>query len=443
MQSPTQLPGSSSDEVKPPILNSCLAYMRFLMNTRDKSYVQDSVCARFTVNILKAAHKALSKFCDPALEYNVRGPTKSSPREKAVFFFDESYKILVKLDRQALSPVLACPSDELGTLLDMNGPCDHKMMENRFQSLEDKVSLISGFEKSLHDLKCTVASMGNSSDKQLAATAITVAMSDRIKEQSNQCVANVSNSVPDRSRASSISSLKRVRDDSDGESDVDTTFFTPKSHIRKEKKQKRLQENKSYSGALKSSSAPKASTTRRQANWGSSTSTTSAGFAGAVPELFISNCRDNPKEEEIKVYLESKQLTILSVKMMSQPDAFKKSFKIKVSSFSDYAKLISGGQYLPRGVAVKKFIYPRSVNASRQWAAAPVSNTPAPNLTSLVNHPSVSVEAVTGDAVISSGQVTNSQITEFYQHSEGELSSLIGQSINVSNNIAKSGCQND
>jgi hypothetical protein len=78
-------PGISSGLIKPPLLNACLAYMRFMMNTRDKTYVQNSMCARFSLNSLKAAHKALSKYCDPSVEYNVRGPTKSSPREKAVF----------------------------------------------------------------------------------------------------------------------------------------------------------------------------------------------------------------------------------------------------------------------------------------------------------------------------------------------------------------------
>ena len=294
----------------------------------------------------------------------------------------------------------------------------------------------------------TVATMVSSTNKQPTVPSIPVVMSDRIKEQSNQSDP-INNIVPMRLRASSSSSLKRLREDSEGDSDVDTAFLTPKYHNKKEKKLKQSQEKKSYTETLKSNSAPKVSTIRRQANWGTSTSTTSAGFAGAVPELFISNCRDNPEEGEIKAYLESKMLNIVSVKMMSQPGAFKKSFKIKVSSFEDYDKLIVGGQYLPRAVAVKKFIYPRSVNATRQWAAAPKSQPlePVSNLTSLVNHPPVSNltslvnhPSVSGIADKSDVPINASHINEFIQHSETELSTLIKQSINVSNNIADSGC---
>ena len=88
--------------VKPPIFNLCLAYLKFLMLTKDKLHIINFMVARFKWQDLKRAHELLSKFCNPDSEYNKRGPN-SGDRSRAEFFCSESYRILANLDKENLS----------------------------------------------------------------------------------------------------------------------------------------------------------------------------------------------------------------------------------------------------------------------------------------------------------------------------------------------------
>ena len=86
--------------------------------------------------------------------------------------------------------------------------------------------------------------------------------------------------------------------------------------------------------------------------------------------LFIFNCAGRPDEHKVKKYLESKDLMINKVTMMSQPDAYKRSFRVSVATCSDYDKLLSG-EPLPPFVGVKKFIFGRNKanrSNSGQWS---------------------------------------------------------------------------
>ena len=58
---------------------------------------------------------------------------------------------------------------------------------------------------------------------------------------------------------------------------------------------------------------------------------------------------------------------------MSHEDAYKRSFKVKVSTHTDYDKVMSG-EFLPRGVAVKRFIYGRQKSNTSQWNATSMSH---------------------------------------------------------------------
>ena len=46
---------------------------------------------------------------------------KGSDREKQVHVFNEVYKMLSNLDAREISPVIACPSDALHTVLPVGG----------------------------------------------------------------------------------------------------------------------------------------------------------------------------------------------------------------------------------------------------------------------------------------------------------------------------------
>ena len=129
----------------------------------------------------------------------------------------------------------------------------------------------------------------------------------------------------------------------------------PKYNRQNVKKPKLQSDPPNFANALKSNKP----TARRAANWGSAAHDTTSRFTGAVPELFVFNCKDKPDEGDVKSYLEGKGLNIVCVKMMSPLVSLKRSFKVTVATYSDYEKVISGGQYLPSGVGVKRFDYPR------------------------------------------------------------------------------------
>ena len=384
---------SDGTSAKQPIFNTCLSYMKFLMLTRDRVYMQDAICARFNVGELQRAHKVILQHCDPNVVYNKRGPNKG-PREKSIFFFEESYKLLMSLDQEGLNPMIACPAEELGVLLNLNGPCDHKMMEVRFQNVEEKASKISELETAVAELRRTVTSMVASSSAQSNPSAsIPPVISERIKQQSWQSVNN--SPVQPKPRSSSVSSKRRFKADSDNDSSEEINFELPKYNKKREyKKQKTQSVNNLHSNAGKSNQNHK-TTYMRSANWGSDSS--SSQLDGVVPELFIFNCRGDPEEGDVKKYLaEEKKLTVTAVKMMSPVGSIKRSFRVTVATFEDYEKLVSGGQYLPRGTAVKRFQQSRS---SSPWATSSVNNLQSPKTNAI---PPAAQPSASGNSISSS-----------------------------------------
>lgn len=396
-----------------PILNACLAYVRYNMISRDKLYLMDATTARFDLNAIKTAHEVLSRYCDPSLHYSYKGPKKASPRDKAIHAVDEIFKIMVNLDAQGMTPIIACPSEDLYKVLAMNGHCDHKMIEDRFQKLEGEVSYVKGMERSLEDLKSTVLALMTSTNlPPPTATAIPPVVQERLQSEIISQNMQQNQQPSSKPRSASVCSSKRPRsdDDSDSEFDVEYPFRIPKYHKKKlEKRQKRSPDNKTYSNVTQSTSAPKQTPIRRQANWGKITDTSSTGFAGAVPDLFIFNCRDKPEESTVKSYLESKNLKIVKVEMKSSPHAYTRSFKVTVASHDDYDKL-HAGDLLPVGVAVKKFIYPKRRFGAQSWS----NQAQSMDTTSVTNS--------TNDLV---DPRTRASINDFYKLTDSELSSLI------------------
>lgn len=415
----------SSGEKNIPILNACLAYVRYNMISRDKLFIQDATCARFDLQSIKIAHEVLSKYCDPSMHYSYRGPKKSSIRDKAVHAFEEIYKIMINLDSQGLSPIIACPSEDLHQVLAMNGHCDHKMIEERFQKIEGEVSYVKGMERSVEDLKRTVlALMSSTKLPPTTATAIPPVVQERLQSDRIPLNKQQDKQLVQKPRSVSVCSAKRLRSDDDSDSELDLEFIEPKYNKKKlEKRQKRSPDNKPYSNVFTSSSAPKPTPIRRQANWGKVSDTTSTGFAGAVPDLFIFNCRGKPEESTVKSYLESKKLNIVKVEMKSSIHSYTRSFKVSVASHADYDKL-HAGDLLPVGVAVKKFIYPKRRFGAQTWS----NTTTSMDTTSVANS--------TKDPVTPGTRV---RLNEFYNLTDSELSSLI-KSRDASKGIT---CTND
>ena len=249
---------ANESPTQPVILNACLSYMRFNMVSRDKLYIQDATCARFDLPSLKIAHEVITKFCDSDKKSKYRGPNNVSPRDKAAHCFDEIYKILANLDRECLTPSIACPSEELHKLLEMNGHWDHKVIEDRFQKIEGEVSYIRGMERALEDIKCTVLAM--MTNKSLpAATVLPPPSNERLQSEILVRESHHDNNLTPKVRSESVVSYKRFRQEDDDVSDSDLEFLQPKYNLKKaEKRQKRSPDNKILNKVSSSSTVPKA-----------------------------------------------------------------------------------------------------------------------------------------------------------------------------------------
>ena len=57
------MPDPPDPSVKPPLFNAVLAYMKFLMLSRDRAYLQEAIIARFSLDDLINAHKVISSQC--------------------------------------------------------------------------------------------------------------------------------------------------------------------------------------------------------------------------------------------------------------------------------------------------------------------------------------------------------------------------------------------
>ena len=121
------------------VINSCLAFTKFLMSSRDKVYIREIITSKFDLDSLKKAYEVLHKFCEPDIKFTYQGPRKNaSVRDKCVHVFDKFYGKLCELDAKAESPMIACPSEDL-FLIFSSGGADSTRQEDRFSKLEESV----------------------------------------------------------------------------------------------------------------------------------------------------------------------------------------------------------------------------------------------------------------------------------------------------------------
>ena len=79
------------------------------------------MCCKLDCATNKAAYKVIFKCVKPTEKYIYCGSKKGADREKQVHAFNEVYKMSSNLDAQGISPVIACPSDALHTVLPVGG----------------------------------------------------------------------------------------------------------------------------------------------------------------------------------------------------------------------------------------------------------------------------------------------------------------------------------
>ena len=349
--------GSDTPGEKPVILNGCLTYVKYLMISNDKDSVQDRVCSKFDCATIKAAYEALFKCVKPTEKFTYRGPTKGSDREKQVHAFNEVYKMLSNLDAQGISPVIACPSDALHTVLPVGGLPNQFLYEDRLRTLEKEVMRIKYLENSVSDIKKEVSSLKSSNKPSFPA--LPAALPRRFR--SNSVISNAS-----RGRSISAASSKRGRseDDESGavSSNEENEFQVPKNQRKKklyqEKRLKVLEGQSRYSDMVKSGT-PAKNKKRRDAVWGKSNS--SDILSGAIPDIFLFNCSASSSEELVSDHLKRNAVNVTNVKLISHQNARKRSFKLSVASYSDFDKVLNPeGEILPRGVGARKYFHPKN-----------------------------------------------------------------------------------
>ena len=369
-------PGASTEQntKNMPILNACLSLIKHLMKNKDKSYAQDAVCSKFSINVLKNSYKILYRHVNPEDELSYRGPQKASDRDKCVHCFNEIYKLLVKLDSQDKCPIIACPSDELNQVFPATGQNDFSY-ENRLRNVEIDMARLKSVEKSINDLRAEIRSFSRDDwpgpkpgvhvPRQLAQERLRLTSISSVKS------------------ATSVSSSKRLRSESDietvGSEDDESQFEVPKYNQKKaknrEKKLKSSPERPSYSSKLITGSG-KPPLKSRPVVWGKShVPNVQNSLSGAVPDLFMFNVVGEPSEETVGDYLSSCNISVKKVKLVSHANAPKRSFRISVSSFTDYDKMMSG-EVLARGIGLRKFIPPKSEVTSSIWAPRKDANQP-------------------------------------------------------------------
>ena len=92
------------------------------MNSRDKLFIVNWVCSKFSLNSIKGAREEISKLLDPDSSKNYRGPNNAkSDREKSVHALEGIISMLHSIDQSnTLHVSFVCPNDELHIIWDFS-----------------------------------------------------------------------------------------------------------------------------------------------------------------------------------------------------------------------------------------------------------------------------------------------------------------------------------
>ena len=130
------------------------------------------------------------------------------------------------------------------------------------------------------------------------------------------------------------------------------------------------------------------------------------GFSGRVPDAYIFKCTLETEASAIKTHLENRGLKIKSVVMKSHVDAKTRGFKVSLESQDDFDKLL-GGEFIPKNVRVKKYIYFQSYNKNNDNRSK-LTNTLTKGLNELDQLGSSVINSPLVNSDISNAMVINS-----------------------------------
>ena len=358
-------------EKQPVILNGVLAYTRFLMASRDKTFIQKTILSKYNNNfdILKQAYKVLYEFSGERCTY--QGPRSKSGYDKCVDAFDKFYDLLLEYDTGGKTPVIAYPNEELS--LFMSGAVAGDVYEKRFSDMETSITEL---KQTFHTFTGLLTSMPSLHEQQGLSSGSVPGTHQagplgRVRDDGRQ-------------RSDSSGSMKRLRsEDADNTANESNGEDTPFEVPSQQKKKMLRRENHKSSGkrsfaetlvlhgksTIPTGQRPVVTTKapvqskRREGVWGKKKADSTTLLRGVprkewVPQVFLYRCDKSSEADDVKEYLTSHNLGVTEVELKSHPDSVYKSFIITVSSKKDFDELISG-VHLPENVLVRRYWRPR------------------------------------------------------------------------------------
>ena len=320
------------------IINSVIAYTRYLMQKDNKYTMLNIITAKFDLDELKAAYKELFLYYTPDAKFSYTGPKKPDYTLRVNDAFDKILQLLRTYDRDGKTPPIAFPVDGLSIFDDSPTATNDK----RFSELE------RGMLEVRECMKQLVLHQSSNSD-------------DVFPPPTSRRDATLS-AVPPNLRArrsSSTSSVKR-RHSSDGV-DSNSGYEFQRHERRKMARRDNAKSSQSANPGPKLTS--RAVPARKPAVWGKMESGAGDGFSGVakepfIPDIFLYRCAGSSQADKVKDYLVAHDFGVNTVELVSHKDSKFASFRVKVASRGDYDKLLTG-ESIPKGVGVKRFRYPR------------------------------------------------------------------------------------
>lgn len=339
------------------------------MAAKNKTYIQDAVVSRFTLDALMVAREILHTHCSPKEKYAYRGPNRVvNVRDRSIHAFDGIYTKCVELDALKKMPVIACPSDDLGMLLSFNN--DPVIVDSRFSKIESEIAEL---KRTFHRYTEVITSSNPFPTIEQAALiqptippSIPPSTRRRLVSQSNKRM-RTDEGVPNVEHSESEDSMNETEDES--------AFQLPRDQAKKLAR-------RAYSDRLKA--APPTGTIAKQpsnkkpnrlpATWGKANAQSTNHLRGSPPQIFMFNCRLEIEEENVKDHFKATHIELSKVcKMTKHAEARTHSFCITVSSPEDYDKIMTG-DFTPSYVGVRRFIPARRVNNQNTNATSKVIN---------------------------------------------------------------------
>ena len=322
------------------IIDSCLSYIHCLMSSRDKQDIRNKVCSKFSLEQLKVSRQRIYEVYDESgKKYKYNGPHSKNERDKILDAFEGIFSKMVKLDAEDKMPLFSVSSFDLLDLITVNDEKRSSDCDSKFKKIENDIQEL---KQTFHSFVTVITS----SNKPVIPT----------------------NPLPPvvRDRLLSTASKRSASEVSDEDEDPITSFLNsdpsqPDKFILPRKQRQKLKRPKINSQADGGKTSSYSEITKKgkekpPSTWGTAKST--AGFRGAVPEVFIYNGDITVTTDDISEWFEFQNIRIRSIEKKSHNEAQKTSFKVTPATKEDY-DLILDGSHLPDGIAARRFIPPR------------------------------------------------------------------------------------